>query len=309
MIRFLSSTSFFSTNTYRTTPLKNKLLVPFFMSSQGSFAPIPGSPTQEKGQILSDQEKIQAIIAGGRRFIEEAIQNKSDLTHFMASMTLELSKNSQLLRCSQDSLYRAMFACIQLGLEPGPLAHCYFVPRGANVEFHIGYKGLALLASRSKAVSSVSAFCVYENDEFKYIAGTNPSIIHNPILNNRGQLSHVYAIIDLPNGSKILQVMTREDIEKHRECSPAKNFPSSPWKVWPEDMWKKTAVRKALKLIPIDLRAKEDHRAVNSLIYQDVLPLEKENSFYPSLPIVETSLQQQELPLLQEKKRRISAPR
>ena len=86
----------------------------------------------------------------------------------------EIRKNPKLLECSRESLLGAVMTAAQLGLEPGVLGHAYLIPYWNNktksyeVQFQIGYKGLLDVVRRSGEITSISAHCVYENDEFEF---------------------------------------------------------------------------------------------------------------------------------------------
>merc|ERR1711916_234848 len=45
---------------------------------------------------------------------------------------------------------------------------------------------------------------------------------------------------------------TMDQIKKHSDMSVNRHSASSPWKCWPEEMAKKTVLRKAYKSVPLD---------------------------------------------------------
>lgn len=53
-------------------------------------------------------------------------------------------------------------------------------------QFQLGYKGLIDLAYRSGEVSIIQAHTVYENDDFQYELGLDPTLRHVPARSNRG---------------------------------------------------------------------------------------------------------------------------
>ena len=68
-------------------------------------------------------------------------------------------------------------------------------------------------------------------------------------MSNRGKVTWVYAVYHLKNGGYGFEVMSTEDINKHRaQFSKAK---SSPWDTNWEAMAKKTVVKQALKYAPM----------------------------------------------------------
>lgn len=181
----------------------------------------------------------------------------------MARITLnEIRKNPELAKCSIESLAGAVMQATALGLEPGILGHCYFVPfknksKGIQeVQFVVGYKGLIDLTRRSGEVLSIQAQAVHENDEFYYEYGLNETLKHVPAKTNRGEVYAYYAYAKFKDGGHTFLVMSKEDIEAHRDkFSKAKNF--GPWVDHFDEMAKKTVIRAMVKYMPISVEVQK----------------------------------------------------
>lgn len=170
--------------------------------------------------------------------------------------TMILKSNPQLARCSQKSLIGAVIQTAQLGLQPGNIGHIHLVPfKNAGVDevqLIIGYKGLIELVNRSGRASVLNAEVVYENDEFEYEQGLNPILRHIPTSGDRGDKKGVYCIAkNLLANEKVFVYLDKKDIEKVKNASKAKNSEYSPWTTWPSEMWKKTAVKRITKMLPL----------------------------------------------------------
>jgi recombination protein RecT len=109
------------------------------------------------------------------------------------------------------------------------------------------------MVRNSGKVLNVDAKCVYENDEFDYEYGFEPKIKHKPALNKRGKIIAVYAVAQLKDGGRQLEVMSVEDIEKVRKASRAST--TGPWVDWYDQMCIKTVLKRICKLLPISDRA------------------------------------------------------
>lgn len=48
---------------------------------------------------------------------------------------------------------------------------------------------------RNPDVQNISSECVYENDDFEYELGLNPTLSHKPTSVDRGQLIAVYCVV------------------------------------------------------------------------------------------------------------------
>lgn len=191
--------------------------------------------------------------------ISKALPSVITPERFTRMVLTALSSNAQLASCTRDSFLGGMMQAAQLGLEPNtPLGQAYLIPYRNNrkevieCQFQIGYKGLIDLCYRSGEVATVRAYCVYENDEFEYELGLEPVLKHKPARTNRGDMVYVYAVLKLVNGGFGFEVMSVEDVRKHRDrYSKAAARGSSPWESNFEEMAKKTVLKKVLKYAPL----------------------------------------------------------
>jgi recombination protein RecT len=138
-------------------------------------------------------------------------------------------------------------AAVGISLNPA-LAHAYLVPRDGAIQLDISYKGLVKLATDSGAIEWAKAVLVYENDDFEMNGVWEPpNHKYNPFSKDRGELVGGYCLAKLSTGEHMVDVMTFEELEKVRQTSKANN---GPWKTWPDEMRKKTLVKRASKSWP-----------------------------------------------------------
>lgn len=159
-----------------------------------------------------------------------------------------ISKSPQLQRCTPQSLVAAIVEASSLGLEIDVRGQAYLVPYNTTVTLIPGYKGLMDLAYRSGRVANIYAETVCEHDEFVCELGLAPKLTHKPNLDDRGGLRAVYAVARLKDADPVFVVLNRKDVEKIRKASKAK---SGPWNDWEDEMWKKTAIRRLCKYLPL----------------------------------------------------------
>ena len=142
----------------------------------------------EGNKPASPAQTIAAYLKKMGPEIEKALPKHMDADRMARIALTTIRTNPQLLECTVPSLMGAVMQAAQLGLEPGLIGHCYFVPFWNNkkkqreVQFIIGYKGMIDLARRSGHIESIYAHCVYENDEFEYELGLHPKLVHKPAL-------------------------------------------------------------------------------------------------------------------------------
>jgi recombination protein RecT len=176
-----------------------------------------------------------------------------------------------LIECfaTGDGELSFMLAALQaaaVGLEPNtPLQHCYILPRRnkgtMTAQFSMDYRGFMELARRSGQVKTIFAEVVYAGDHFTYERGLEGDLLeHRPCPSDqRGELTHAYAVVRYKDGGYSLVVLDRAEIEgKHRARSDSwkgSRPEFSPWTTDPEAMWRKTAIRQLAKWMPLSADA------------------------------------------------------
>ena len=181
-----------------------------------------------------------------------------------------VSRSPTLQKCSPATIAGCVVQASILGLEPdGVLGEAYLVPfwnknapngRGGKGAYECqlipGYQGLLKLVRNTGELKMIDVQEVCENDEFDFEKGMEPYLRHKPAVGDRGEIEKYWAGAVLTNGGKQFEVMTKEQIESHRDKysqSADKSF--SPWQTSPEWMYKKTVLRKLVKLLPKSAQA------------------------------------------------------
>lgn len=196
----------------------------------------------------------------------------------------------ELRQADVASLLGGVMQAAQLGLEPGLLGQCYLLPFKNNrkgiteVQFIIGYKGMIDLARRSGHIQSIYAHAVYENDEFEYELGLNPTLKHVPSFDSdRGEFLGSYAVAHFKDGGYQMEFMPKAEIEKRRNASPGGRSKYSPWNNYYEEMANKTVIRHMWNYLPISVEIQEavqhDEGVARSI--KDITP---EDESYLELP-------------------------
>ncbi len=218
----------------------------------------------EKGNMIATTKKakkpasIKDLIKSYEGQFAKALPSVMTPERFARIATTAVTQNPDLAKCTPSSFMGALLQACQLGLEPNtPLGQAYLIPynNGRNgtkeCQFQIGYKGLIELAHRSGELKSIEAHVVYDKDLFEFEYGLEPKLKHIPTQNeDKGNIAWVYAVYHLVNGGYGFEVMSKADINAHRnKFSKAKNSPA--WTNSWEEMAKKTVVKKALKYAPL----------------------------------------------------------
>ena len=205
----------------------------------------------KSAQVKSNQQTLRAYIGSMTGEIAKALPKVMTPERFTRIALSAVSNTPKLADCTPQSFLAAMMNAAQLGLEPNtPLGQAYLIPYGNQVQFQIGYKGLLDLAYRSGEVKTIMAQTVYENDEFDFSFGLEPTLKHVPAKTNRGKPVWFYAVFKLVNGGEGFEVMSVEDAREHGK-KYSKTYNNGPWQTNFEEMAKKTVLKKALKYAPL----------------------------------------------------------
>ena len=196
--------------------------------------------------------------------------NTVNIDRFVQSAMLAITnpKMPNLRVCSKDSIFRSLKEAASYGLElNGSLGQAYLIPYNEKVNgkyemtchMQIGYKGLIALARRSNTIKTIAAEPIHENDIFECEFASGRHIHHKPdIFKERGEVVGYYCLVELSNGGEQFKVMSKKDVEKHRDKFSKAFDPKDTNNIWNKNfdaMALKTVVIQTLKLCPISIEA------------------------------------------------------
>jgi len=226
---------------------------------------------------LSQADTVRAMLEENRAKLAAVVPKHLNVNRMFRLMNVAVQKTPALLKCTHRSLLASLMQAAQLGLEPdGTLGQAYLIPfwnsktKTNEAQLQLGYQGLMTLARRSGEIQTISANVVYSNDRFLYQLGLNETLEHVPTMKDRGEMIAVYAVARMKDGSHAMEVLYPEDIERAKKSSKAAD--NGPWATHPEAMWKKTAIKRLCKYLPMAVEAQEAFRQ-DDYIDADVTPI------------------------------------
>ncbi len=179
--------------------------------------------------------------------------------------------NPELQKCTPESFLGALFVSAQLGIEP-IAGRAYLLPFNnkrkignewksfKEVQFVMGYKGLAELFYRHEKAVQLDWGIVHENDDFRYEYGTNAYLKHIPAQNDPGVAIGYYVIAKLNGGGRPFMYMNKTDCLEHGkkhsktyDKNEGKFYASSPWATSEDSMCLKTVLIQLAKLLPLSV--------------------------------------------------------
>ena len=226
---------------------------------------------QETNLAVATASKVNSMLKTNKAAIMATLPVGFNYDRMCRSVINAVSTTPELAKCTPASIFLSTVRAFSLGLEPnGALAEGYLVPfwnskkQSNEAQFMPGYRGLISLSRRSGKIANIYAQAVYSEDVFEVELGTERKIVHKPnFLKARGQAVCYYAVFQGTDGYSDFEVMTMEEIEKVRLSS--KSGGSGAWKMWADEMAKKTVLRRLLKRAPMSIELAEEVNRDNKI--------------------------------------------
>lgn len=236
-------------------------------------------------------EKIEAVAVSHKSRFMVALKDSMPqgcgiLPAAMVRGALSAIKNSpQLQGCSEYSLFTSIAEVAQTGLSLDVhLGQAYLVPFSGVATVMYGYRGLCELARRSGEVTEIVGELRYAKDQWRISLGTRRELFHVPLdapPSKRGAILGAYAVAELLHGQPVFEYMTIEEIEKISSAvlKRAKGKPS-PWETNPEEMMRKTPIRRISKRLPqspslipfVQSALRDEYRQAGIINVADITP-------------------------------------
>lgn len=169
-----------------------------------------------------------------------------------------IKKNKDLIECwnkNQASVLASFMESVQLGLEIDARGLAYLIPYKGACTFQVGYKGLISLAMRSGKLRNIYAEVVYESEKenVNIELGLSRNLSHkfDFTAERKGKLLLAYAVAVFMDGTTHFEYVQPHHVDKAKKTSMGAGSAYSPWNTHPEEMWKKTAVKRLCKYLDL----------------------------------------------------------
>lgn len=163
---------------------------------------------------------------------------------------ITFSKNPDLDGITDEAFRRCVIEAAEMGFAiDGRL--CYVVKYKSTYQLQLDYKAVVAVAKRNRTIKDIDADVVCANDSFRHGKFGGESVLEHTfdLAAERGDVVGAYCRVFLPDGSWNYEVMTRTQLDAVQKRAPAQN---GPWKTDPDEMRKKTVIRRKLKLYQDD---------------------------------------------------------
>src|SRR5262245_21857456 len=178
---------------------------------------------------------------------------------FIRAVITAATINPEIQACSWQSVWLACMQACRDGLLPDGVEGA-IVPYKGRAGWIPMYQGLLRRFRRSGQFKWITANVVRSGEEFeRWIDESGEHFKHVPGDNIAAAIERIYAMATTKVGGLFVAVLPIAEANKIRNMSRASRE-DSPWKMWPEEMYKKTALRRLSKMLPSarDLIGDED---------------------------------------------------
>lgn len=209
--------------------------------------------------IRQDLEKMKPEFA-------KALPAHLPAERFVRTTISALQNNPDIATCEKTSVLSACMKAAQDGLTLDG-REAALVKYGTKAMYLPMVAGIMKLVRNSGQLSSLTAQIVYEKDKFSYNPATGEAPNHEPDwFGTRGKVIGVYAVAKLKDGSVVVEIMSKDEVEAIRARSKGKD--NGPWKTDWNEMARKTVIRRISKYLPKSTD-RDDERVFNAIERDD----------------------------------------
>ncbi len=209
----------------------------------------------EIAQVLTNELALPSV--------SDALPADFNKARFVQNTMAVYNENKDLQKFPQAKLIPGLLKGAYLGLDFFN-GECYLIPYGDGLQFQIDYKGLQKLIKKYavRPVSEIYARIVREGDEFsEEVKDNNPVVNFKPKPFNDGEIVGAFAVCQYKDGGSKIEVMSKAQLDAAKRMSKAQTSPA--WKYFPDEMHKKTVIRRLCKGIPVELENSRQERVIN----------------------------------------------
>jgi recombination protein RecT len=214
-----------------------------------ALAPAAPAPSVALDRPAPNARTIMHIMEGQADRLASCATKHLTPEKLIRMIGVQMQRVPKLGTCTPISVLECAMTLSELGLSPGVLGDAYLIPYSNTCTVIVGYRGLLKLARRSGHISTVQAEVVREGDEFQWRFGMDAALSHVPKADTKAKMTHAWAMAKFRDGSYQFVVLREAEINDIRKRSKAGN--NGPWVTDTAEMWKKTALRRLCKMLPL----------------------------------------------------------
>jgi recombination protein RecT len=218
--------------------------------------------------------------------LQRMLGNDIPADNFIRAVITSATLNPEIQACRWQTVWDACVRACRDGLLPDGV-DAAIVPFKDRATYIAMYQGMLRRFRRSGQFKWITANVVRTGEEFvHFIDETGEHFRHVPGDNFSAQITKVYALATTKDGGVFVAVLSIAEANKIKNMSRAQRD-DSPWKLWPEEMYKKLAIRRLSKYLPSArdlLPDDEDLPEIDSAPSAPELPATEQSASAPTVP-------------------------
>jgi len=211
------------------------------------------SAKQEVAAAISNTTIADSILSSFNKLVTQdqlRFPQGYALGNQLKLMYLSLMQNSVIGKATPQSIGEALSEATLQGLEVDK-KQCYFIVYGNKLSMFRSYYGDIAVAKRTGLVKDIRARIIYEGEPYELDTNDDGEVEvkgHKAILESFDKkIVGAYAWAELPNGKRQYTIMTWKEIQVN--WSKSKNSSGSVQKEFPQEMAKRTVIRRLVKML------------------------------------------------------------
>ncbi|MEX9875769.1 recombinase RecT [Providencia rettgeri] len=207
-------------------------------------------------QIMSNvYNNLQSVLI--EQGIESLLPAQVTTEQFIRTAATAMIENPDLQAADKKSLILALTRCAKDGLMPDG-REAALVVRSTKVNNSYIKKavympmvdGVMKRARQSGQVTNIVSKVVYASDEFEYVIDEfGEHLKHKPAFVDNDEIVKVYSFARLTSGEMVIEVMSRNEIERVRDIATSGKV-NSVWVKWFDRMALKTVIHRLTRRLP-----------------------------------------------------------
>lgn len=207
-------------------------------------------------QIMSNvYNDLQTVLI--EQGIESLLPAQVTTEQFIRTAATAMIENPDLQAADKKSLILALTRCAKDGLMPDG-REAALVVRNTKVDGSYIKKavympmvdGVMKRARQSGQVTNIVSKVVYASDEFEYVIDEfGEHLKHKPAFVDNDEIVKVYSFARLTSGEMVIEVMSRNEIERVRDIATSGKV-NSVWDKWFDRMALKTVIHRLARRLP-----------------------------------------------------------
>lgn len=214
--------------------------------------------------MADDQLSIVLASELERPSVIEALPSDFNRARFVQNTVALVQSSEDLSRMPQAKLVPALMKGAYLGLDFFN-KECYAVPYGQQVQFMPSYTGMVKLAKKfsKRPLKDIYGHIVRDGDEFETgMEDGHEYVRFKPKPFNDGPIVGAFAVAQFVDGGIKVETMSKAQLDAVKRMSKAQS--GTAWKFFPEEMYKKSVIRRLCKGIDLDMENPEQMRVMQA---------------------------------------------